>query len=51
MAMLSLSRFLLLGGAKSVGAGLGFDAAKYEVEAVSRGQRYWAKTVRELTMG
>jgi len=35
--------------AKSAGASLGFDAAKYEAEAVSRGQKYWAKTVRELT--
>lgn len=34
--------------AKSKGPLIDFDAAKYEEEAVRRGQKYWERTVREL---
>ena len=35
--------------AKSAGSLIDFDAAKYESEAVRRGQKYWERTVRELS--
>ncbi len=34
--------------AKASGPTIGFDASKYEPEAVKRGQRYWESTVRDL---